>query len=175
MADFFSGKVSDIFHNEIIATPLANIKINIMKYIYILLAMLLISCNSESPVTEKEQKEFAQMTQEWQRDIMQGAEKIDAILSKMDKDLKMWENDKVWTYELIEKFGPHLPKKKVIAVYDEQLLLNRKLGYDFTTLVYLSSITNDTMRETSSRIWRKGKDGWKVTNMSNLIKKEVSE
>ena len=146
-----------------------------MKFTYLIIALLFISCNTETPITENEQKEFAEMTQAWQRDIMQGAEKIDAILSKMDKDLKMWENDKIWTYELIEKFGPHLPKKKVIDVYDEQILLNRKLGYDFTTLVYISSTTNDTMRETSSRIWKKDNSGWKVTNMSNLIKKEPSE
>ena len=106
---------------------------------------------------------------------MQGAEKLDAILSKMDRNLQMWENDKVWTYELIEKFGPHLPKKNVINVYDEQILLDRKLGYDFVTMVYINTITQDTMRETSSRIWRKSENGWKVTNMSNLIKGEMTE
>jgi len=146
-----------------------------MKYTYLLFAILFISCNSETPITEDEQKQFAEMTQAWQLEIMEGAEKIDEILSKMDKDLKMWENDKIWTYELIEKFGPHLPKKKVIDVYNEQILLNRNLGYDFTTLVYISSKTKDTMRETSSRIWRKGEEGWKVTKMSNLIKKELKE
>ena len=146
-----------------------------MRYTYLVLAILLISCNSETPITESEQIEFAEMTQAWQQDIMQGADKLELILAKMDKDLKMWENDKVWTYELIEKFGPHLPRKKVIDVYDEQILLNRKLGYDFTTLVYISPITQDTMRETSSRIWRKGENGWKVTNMSNLIKRELTE
>lgn len=146
-----------------------------MKYTYLVLALLFISCNSETPITESEQKEFAEMTQAWQRDIMQGAEKIDAILAKMDKDLKMWENDRIWTYELIEEFGPHLPKKKVIDVFNEQVLLNKKLGYDFVTMVYVSPITNDTMRETSSRIWKKDENGWKVTTMSNLIKRELTE
>ena len=145
-----------------------------MRYALIALTILFISCNSETPITESEQMEFAEMTQDWQLDVMQGAEKIDMILAKMDKDLEMWENDNIWTYDLIEKFGPHLPKKKVIDVYGEQILLNRNLGYDFTTLVYISPITNDTMRETSSRIWRKGEDGWKVTNMSNLIKREAN-
>ena len=146
-----------------------------MKHIYLILAIFFISCNSETAITENEQKEFAAMTQIWQRDIMKGGEKIDAILAKMDKDLTMWENDKMWTYELIEEFGPHLPRKKVIDVFNEQILLNRKLGYDFVTMVYVSPVTNDTMRETSSRIWRKGVNGWKVTNMSNLIKRELSE
>ena len=89
-----------------------------MKYPYLILVLLFISCNSEAPITEKEQKEFAEMTQAWQRDIMQGAEKIEEILSKMDKNLKMWENDK---------------------------------------------------------IWKKGVNGWKVTNMSNLIKRETNK
>ena len=146
-----------------------------MRYMYLVIAILFISCNSEAPITKSEQKEFSEMTQAWQQDVMQGAEKIDMILAKMDKDLEMWENDKIWTYELIEKFGPHLPRKKVIDVYDEQILLNPKLGYDFVTMVYISSITQDTMRETSSRIWRKREDGWKVTNMSNLIKRELPD
>ena len=146
-----------------------------MKYIFLVLAFFLLSCKADIPITEEEQKEFTEMAQAYQRDIMQGAEKLDAILSKMDRDLQMWENDKIWTYELIEEFGPHLPKKKVIDVYNEQILLKRKLGYDFVTLVYVSTITNDTMRETSSRIWRKDNNGWKVTNMSNLIKRELTE
>ena len=99
-----------------------------MRYVYIVLTLLFISCSAETPITEREQMEFAEMAQAYQRDIMQGAEKLDEILAKMDKDLQMWENDKVWTYELIEELGPHLPKKKVINVYNEQVLLNRKLG-----------------------------------------------
>jgi len=146
-----------------------------MRYIYIILILFFISCNTEIPISEDEQKEFTEMCQAYQLDIMEGADKLDAILAKMDKNLQMWENDKVWTYELIEKFGPHLPKKKVIDVFDEQILLERNLGYDFTTLVYISPITQDTMRETSSRIWKKGEDGWKITNMSNLIKRELTD
>ncbi|MDH5610511.1 MAG: hypothetical protein OEY56_13620 [Cyclobacteriaceae bacterium] len=145
-----------------------------MKYVFLSFTILLFSCNSETPITEDEQKEFAKMCQTYQLDIMEGADKLDAILAKMDKNLQMWENDKVWTYALVEKFGPHLPKKKVIGVYDEQILLDRNLGYDFTTLVYISPISQDTMRETSSRIWRRNEDGWKVTNMSNLIKREIN-
>ena len=144
-----------------------------MKYIYLSLTVLFFSCNSETQITEDEQKEFAEMCQAYQLDIMEGADKLDVILEKMDKNLQMWENSKVWTYELIEEFGPHLPRKKVIDLYDEQILLDRNLGYDFTTLVYISPISQDTMRETSSRIWRKDESGWKVTNMSNLIKKEI--
>ncbi|MCK5401581.1 MAG: hypothetical protein KAJ28_08095 [Flavobacteriaceae bacterium] len=146
-----------------------------MKYIYLVLAFLLLSCKADNPITEDEQKEFVEMAQEYQRNIMQGAEKLDTILARMDRDLQMWENGKIWTYELIEEFGPHLPKKEVIDVYNEQVLLNRNLGYDFVTMMYVSSISGDTMRETSSRIWKKGDYGWKVTNMSNLIKREQSK
>lgn len=146
-----------------------------MKNIFILLALFLLSCKSDIQITEDEQLAFAEMAQAYQRDIMQGAEKLDAILSKMDRDLQMWENDKIWTYKLIEEFGPHLPKKKVIDVYNEQVLLNKDLGYDFVTMVYVSTINGDTLRETASRIWKKSDEGWKVTNMSNLIKMEQSK
>lgn len=143
-----------------------------MKYIFLVQALFLLSCKSDIQITEDEQMEFAEMAQAYQQDIMQGAEKLDAILSKMDRDLQMWENDKIWTYELIEEFGPHLPKKEVVDVYNEQVLLNNDLGYDFVTMVYVSTINGDTLRETASRIWKKSDEGWKVTNMSNLIKME---
>ena len=146
-----------------------------MKYTCLVLAILFISCNSEPPITDSEQKEFTEMAQAYQQDIMQGAEKLDAILAKMDRNLQMWENDKIWTYKLIEEFGPHLPKKEVINVYNEQILLYRDLGYDYVTMLYVSTISGDTLRETASRIWKKTDQGWKVTYMSNLIKRELTE
>ena len=63
----------------------------------------------------------------------------------------------------------------MINVYNEQILLNRDLGYDYVTMVYVSTISGDTLRETASRIWKKTDEGWKVTNMSNLIKRELTE
>lgn len=85
----------------------------------------------------------------------------------------MWENGKVWTYKEVEKFGSHLPKKNVIETYNDQKLLKKALGYDYVSSKYISTMSGDTMRETSSRLWKLRDGDWKIIRMNNSIKKEV--
>ena len=142
-----------------------------MKYIYLILTITFFSCNSDKAITETEHNEFKKMTQEWHNKYVQGSVNIDEILSGMDENIIMWENDKVWTYKEVEKFGSHLPKKKVIQTYNDQKLLKKNLGYDYVNLEYISPISGDTMRETSSRLWELKNGNWKIVRMNNLIKK----
>ena len=144
-----------------------------MKYTSLLFALIFISCNSENPITENEQKEFTEMTQTWHNKYVQGSVNLKEILSGMDENIIMWENDKVWTYKEVEKFGPHLPSKKIIDTYNDQKLINKDLGYDYVSQKYISSMTGDTMRETSSRLWKLKNGNWKIVRMNNLIKKEL--
>jgi len=144
-----------------------------MKYTLLVLAIIFISCNQEIPITQNDQKEFKEMAQSWHSKYVQGSENLDEILLGLDKNIKMWENGKVWTYGEVEKFGPHLPKKHVIETYNDQNLLNNNLGYDFVSQKYISTITGDTMRETSSRLWKMKNGNWKIVRMNNLIKKEA--
>lgn len=146
-----------------------------MKNIYLILAITFFSCNTNKPVTESDQNEFEKMTQTWQSKYMQGSENLEEILMGLDDNIIMWENGKVWTYKEVEKIGPHLPKKNIIETYHDQKLLNKNLGYDYVSQKYISTITGDTMRETSSRIWELKNGNWKVVQMNNLIKKEVTE
>ena len=145
-----------------------------MKYTYLILVILFISCNSETPITESEQKEFAEMAQTWHNKYTQGSENLEEILLGLDKNINMWENGKIWTYKEVEKFGPHLPKKHIIETYNDQKLLDKDLGYDYVSQKYISSMSGDTMRETSSRLWRKKNGNWKIIRMNNLIKKELN-
>ena len=130
------------------------------------------SCNSNKTFTETEQNEFEKMAQDWQDKYTQGSVHLEKILSGLDENIDMWENGKVWTYKEVEKFGPHLPEKDIIETYNDQKLLKRDLGYDYVSLKYISSMSGDTMRETSSRIWRLKNGEWKIVKMNNLIKKE---
>lgn len=144
-----------------------------MKYIYIVLAILIFSCNSNEGITEFEQNEFEKMAQGWNSKYMQGSKNLEEILSGLDENLDMWENGKIWTYKEVEKFGSHLPKKDVLESYNDQKLLKKSLGYDYVSLKYISSISGDTMRETSSRLWKLSDGDWKIIRMNNSIKKEV--
>jgi len=71
------------------------LKIKIMRWTYLVLVILLISCNSESPITENDQKEFTEMTQIWQSKYVEGSVNLKEILSGMDENIIMWENDKI--------------------------------------------------------------------------------
>jgi hypothetical protein len=144
-----------------------------MKYTLLVLAIIFISCNQEIPITQNDQKEFKEMAQSWHSKYVQGSENLDEILLGLDKNIKMWENGNVWTYGEVEKFGPHLPKKHVIETYNDQNLLNNNLGYDYVSQKYISTLTGDTMRETSSRLWEMKNGNWKIVRMNNLIKKEA--
>ena len=145
-----------------------------MKYASLVLTILFFSCNSEPPITKSEQNEFVGMTQTWHSKYTQGSENLEEILLGLDKNINMWENGKIWTYKEVEKFGPHLPKKHIIETYNNQKLLDKDLGYDYVSQKYISSMSGDTMRETSSRLWRKKNGNWKITRMNNLIKKELN-
>jgi hypothetical protein len=142
-----------------------------MKANYLILVITLIACNAEKSFTETEQVKFEIMTQAWQSKYMQGSENLEEILMGLDDNIIMWENGKVWSYMEVEKFGPHLPKKKIIETYHDQKLLNKNLGYDYVTQKYISTISGDTMRETSSRIWELKDGNWKIVRMNNLLQR----
>lgn len=144
-----------------------------MKYTLLVLTIFFVSCNKVIPITQNEQKEFREMAQSWHSKYVQGSENLEEILLGLDKNIKMWENGKVWTYEEVEKFGPHLPKKHIIETYTDQNLLNNNQGYDYVSQKYISTISGDTMRETSSRLWEMKNGNWKIVRMNNLIKKEA--
>ena len=128
--------------------------------------------NSDKDTLKTNEQDFIEMTQILHNKYTQGSENLEEILLGLDKNINMWENGKIWTYEEVEKFGSHLPKKHIIETYNDQKLLAKDLGYDYVSQKYISSMSGDTMRETSSRLWRKKNGNWKITRMNNLIKKE---
>ena len=142
-----------------------------MRLFYLILAIVIVSCNSDRPLTDQDQSAFEKMAQDYQTLYMEGSVNLDEILAGMDKDIQMWENGKVWTYVDLVKFGPHLPKKNVIDTYNEQKLLEPNLGYDFVSLRYINT-QGDTLRETASRIWKNRDSQWQIVYMNNSIHKE---
>ncbi len=143
-----------------------------IKYISFTIIALLISCNPDQVVTQADQKAFEEMAQAWHKTYTKGGANLNEILSGLDENIDMWENGKVWTYDELVKFGEHLPVKAVVDTYNDQKLLKKHMGYDYVSQTYISSISGDTMRETSSRLWELKEDGWKIVRMNNLIKRE---
>ena len=113
------------------------------------------------------------MAQDYQSAYMEGSKNCDKILGRMDREIRMWENGSVWSYADLEKFCPHLPSKPVIQTYNKQVLLGHDLGYDYVSQLYLRR-RGDTMRETTSRIWKKVGDEWKIVEMNSMLNLEIN-
>jgi len=111
------------------------------------------------------------MAQTYQTIYNEGSENCDQILAAIDENIEMWENGRIWSYSDLEKFCPHLPKKNVVEIYNDQTLLDHNLGYDFVSQLFVVQ-SGDTMRETSSRLWQKHDTTWKIVKMKNLISRK---
>lgn len=99
---------------------------------------------------------------------MVGSDNCEEILSGMDEKIQFSENGKTWSYSDLKKFCPHLPKKNVVETFNNQKLINPKLGYDFVSQLYVNK-SGDTIRETASRIWEKSNNTWKIIQMNNSL------
>src|SRR5690606_4629438 len=123
-----------------------------MKYFSLVMLFLIMACNNKMGTLKTAEENFIKRSQTWQNKYVQGNKNLDEILEGLDRDIIMLENGKTWTYQEVVKFGPHLPEKQVIETYNDQVLLEKDLGYDYVSQKYISSVTGDTMRETSSRL-----------------------
>lgn len=146
-----------------------------MKYSFLLIATLFIaSCsNTETAVTEAQQKEFRTMAQAYQTAYNGGGANCDQITKAFDENVKMSEIQFGqfinYPYEVIIAYCPHLPKKQVIETTSEQRLLTPTLGYDYVSQLYLRQNKTDTIRETSSTIWENKNGQWKIIQMNNSL------
>lgn len=149
-----------------------------MKKTCLLLTLVLsIFMNSyaQGTTTEEQQKAFEDIAQTFQANYMEGSENCESIIHAFDKKVRMSENrfsqQMTMTYEQLVQFCPHLPKKEVINTVTEQSLLSSDLGYDYVSQLYLRKSVGDTIKETSSRIWKLKDGNWKIIQMNSSLNK----
>lgn len=149
-----------------------------MKYLkFLIVPLFILSCKTDHSFSDAQEIEFKNVALSYQSKYMGGSENCEAILNLMDENIKMSEllfsePLKFYTYDELNTFCPHLPKKQIIESVTEQRLLNPSQGYDFVSQTFLRSNGKDTLRETSSRIWEKKNGEWKIVQMNNSIKKD---
>ena len=149
-----------------------------MKNIVLLVVTtLLFSCKSDKPFTEAQENDFKEVARLYQLKYMEGSVNCDAIMNSMDENIRMSEIRfteplRSYTFKQLKEFCPHLPKKQIFHSTTEQRLLNPSQGYDFVSQTFLRSTGEDTLRETSSRIWEIKNGEWKIVQMNNSIKKD---
>jgi hypothetical protein len=147
-----------------------------MKYLSILFLIIITSCKNVSSINEAQKKDFENLAKEYQKKYMDGSENCEYILDALDENIKMSESQfgqpvMDISYEQLVKYCPHLPKKEVISTITEQRLITSNLGYDYVSQLYLRKSVGDTVRETSSRIWEKKNEAWKIIQMNNSLNK----
>jgi len=82
----------------------------------------------------------------------------------IDKDILFFENGKAFSYQNILDYCSYIEPKNVFDIYSEQNLVQPSVGFDFVEHYYVNS-DQDTIRETSSRIWQFKAGSWVVTHM----------
>ena len=151
-----------------------------MKYFSLVFIVVVIACNTEPSDFESQQKEFEKVAQKYQAKYTGGSDNCEYIVQSIDENIKMSEISfggppVDFTYDLLVQYCPHLPKKQVIETSTEQRLLLPDLGYDYVSQLYLRKSLGDTVRETSSRIWKKKEGKWKIIQMNNSLNKACDQ
>lgn len=141
-----------------------------------IISVLALNCIAQDTFSEDREKEFQEMAQTFQTRYTGGSENCEEIINSMDPDIRMSElrfseESKVYTYEQLVQFCPHLPRKEVIQTSTEQRLFSENFGYDYVSQLYLRKSQGDTLRETSSRIWENKNGKWRIIHMNNSINK----
>ena len=135
-----------------------------MKYLFLLVAPILISCTSNS-ISEVNVEEFINTVQNYQSMYVEGNENnCDKILAMVDENIEFTENGDIWTKSDMTQYCPYLPKKDVFETVSNQKLFTSELAYDFVNQLYLNQ-DMDKMSETTSRVWKKTGDKWKIVKM----------
>ena len=148
-----------------------------MKYFILILCLAgLYTNNAVAQNSATQAKEFERIAQNFQVKYNAGKDNCEFILNSIDKNIQMSEIAfsaplKIFTYEQLEQFCPHLPKKEIIETTSEQRLFGSNIGYDYVTQLYLRKSAGDTLRETSSKIWENKNGVWKIIHMNNSINK----
>ena len=144
-----------------------------MKSLFLLLTPFLVSCTSNS-IGEMNAEEFAATVQNYQSMYIEGrVDNCDMILAMVDENIAFTENGETWTKSDMIQYCPHLPEKNVFETISNQKLFTSEFAYDFVNQLYLNQ-DKDTMSETTSRVWKKTGDGWKITKM-DIVRYQIAE
>jgi hypothetical protein len=82
----------------------------------------------------------------------------------IDKDIIFLENGKPFTYENILEYCSYIKPKSAFNIYSKQYIIQPTVGFDYVEQYYINS-EQDTLRETTSRIWQLKSNNWVVTHM----------
>ena len=121
-----------------------------MKYTYIFIACMFLSCSSEKPDLKKIETDFIN-TAKHLHELYINAGDCSEMNAMIDKDIVFFENGKPFTYENILEYCSYIKPKNAFDIYSKQYIIEPNVGFDYVEQYYVNS-EQDTLRETTSRI-----------------------
>jgi len=134
-----------------------------MKYTYIFIACMLLSCSSEKPDLKKIETDFINTAKHFHELYINAGDCTDRN-AMVDKDILFFENGQPFTYQNILDYCAYIKPKITFDIYSKQYIIQPNVGFDYVEQYYVNP-EQDTIRETTSRIWQFKSDNWIVTHM----------
>lgn len=134
-----------------------------MKYLNLIFAGLLFSCSQNKPDSKKTEADFINTAKQFHALYITAGDCAERN-AMVDKGILFYENGNQFTYQNILDYCSYIKPKNTFNVYSEQYLIQPTVGFDYTDQYYLNS-EQDTVRETTSRIWQLKSNNWVVTHM----------
>ena len=134
-----------------------------MRYTFTLLAFLLLSCSEDKTDLKEIEGAFMKKAKLF-HELYITAGDCSQRNGMIDNDIIFFENGQPFTYENILEYCSYIKPKDVFSVYSEQYIIQPFVGFDYIDQYYVNS-EQDTLRETTSRIWQFKVNDWVVTHM----------
>lgn len=134
-----------------------------MKHKSLLFLIVLFACSSDKPDLKKIETEFVNKAKQF-HELYITAGDCSERNAMVDKNIVFFENGQEFTYQNILEYCSYIKPKRAFDIYSAQSLVQPNVGYDFVEQYYVNP-DQDTLRETTSRIWQLKSNVWLVTHM----------
>ena len=134
-----------------------------MKIIFMLVALIPISCSNDKMDLKKVEADYINSATRFHELYITAGDCAERN-SMIDKDIVFFENGQPFTYQNILEYCAYIKPKNAFNIYTKQYLIQPMVGFDYVEQYYVNQ-EQDTLRETSSRIWQFKSGTWVVTHM----------
>lgn len=134
-----------------------------MRYFILALGCFTFSCSNDTAESKNAEAHFINTAKRFHKLYITAGDCSERN-AMVDKSILFYENGKQFTYQNILDYCSYIKPKNAFNIYTEQYLIQPTVGFDYTDQYYLNS-EQDTVRETTSRIWQLKSSNWVVTHM----------
>lgn len=91
-----------------------------------------------------------------------------ALTSMFSEDVLFWEKGRSMSYDFLVEYCPKLPRQiwKPEESSSERVMLGEDAAYEILTERLVDPDDGSVYMRTTTEIWRKLEDGWKITHMN---------